>query len=465
MSRFLVLSVRFFDNRYHGQYDDGEPEWPPSPFRLFQALLAGAGEAGGPTEAEKQALRWLEEQAPPLIRAPLAETQGRWLTFVPINQADVAWDRQQRLTGKESSYVLFPGDHWPQVHYLWPLPNGAPPESLFPLARRLLALGRGVDQASCHASVLAQEEAERLPGLLWRPVPQGPPQRHPHRVPVSGSLEDLLTAYASWRQRLASHKLYHPPRAPRVFATVYYFPETQLPPRPFAFFRLPEGLAFRQENAAKLAAMVRGLCIARAREDGLENAETYVAGHVGAATHTPPRFSYLPLPSIGHPHADGLLRRVLVAEPFGGDGAMARWAERALHNTALRDEDGNILGWLRAVWQPDGVLSRYLGPGRLWRTVTPVILPGHDDRKPQKALKLVKEALSHASIPQEAVEDVILQKAPFWPGSSHPSRYFRPHYLRCLPAWHVRVLFRDPVTGPLAIGAGRHVGLGLLATG
>lgn len=465
MSSFLVLTVRFFDNRFHGRFADDEPEWPPSPYRLFQALLAGAGLAGGPSEAEKQALQWLEKQPPPLIRAPVPESRGRWLTFVPANQADVALDRQARLTGKESSYVLFPPEAWPRVHYLWPLSDGAPPESIFPLAGRLVALGWGVDQASCEARVLAEAEANQLEGTLWRPSPQGPAHRHPHRVPVSGSLEDLMTAYASWRERLPSPRAYQPPRPPRVFATCTYLPETELSPRPFAAFRLPEGLAFRQENAARLAAMLRGLAIELATRDGIKDIETYVAGHVGAHAETPPRFSYLPLPSIGHPHADGLVRRVLVAEPFGGDGAMARWAEQALHNASLVDEDGNVLGWLRGIWQPDGVVARYLGPGRLWRTVTPVVLPGHDDRKPRKALKLLREALAHAGIPLDAVEDAALQKAPLWPGSAHPARYFRPAYLRPLPAWHVRLLFRAPVSGPLALGAGRHVGLGVFATG
>lgn len=465
MSHYLVLTVRFFDHRYHGRLADGEPEWPPSPFRLFQALLAGAGFAGGPSESEKEALRWLEQQPPPFIRAPIPEGQGRLLLFVPANEADVAPARQDRLTGKQYRYVLFPPDHFPEVHYLWPVNGAQVPPGLKLLASRLVALGRGVDQATCWAQVLEEQEAQKLSGILWRPAEQGPAHRSPYRIPIPGSLDDLLHAYESFRTRLPSPTQYQPWRAPRTFANRYYLPETELPPRPVAAFRLPEGLAFRQENVARLAAMIRGMAIELAKRDGVPDAERYVAGHVGAHAETPPRFSYLPVPSVGHPHADGLLRRVLVAEPFGGDGSMARWAEQVLHNATLKDENGNLLGWLRGIWHPDGVLTHYLGPGQVWRTVTPVILPGHDDRKPQKARKLLREALLHASIPLDVVEDAVLQKAPFWPGSSHPSRYFRPSYLRQLPAWHVRLVFRAPITGPLTLGAGRHVGLGLFATG
>lgn len=460
MTRYLVITVRFYDHRYHGQLGDGQVEWPPAPFRLFQALLAGTGRSGGPSEEEKQALRWLEEQPPPLIRAPLPEGTGRLLLFVPANQADEALDRQNRLTGKLARYVFFPPDAWPEVHYIWPLGDSKFPSQLALLSQRLVALGWGVDQASAQARDLGDQEIQELPGTLWRPAGQGPPEA-PLRVPVPGSLDDLLSAYETWRDRLPEPRRYRPPRPPRVFATCAYLPESALPHRPFAVFRLPEGLAFRQENTVKVAAMVRGLAIHAAQQDGLPEAETFVAGHVGGARETPPRFSYVPLASIGHPYADGLLRRVLVAEPFGGDGSRAQWVGRALHNAVLTDEEGNQLGRLRVMESLDGVVRCYWGPGRRWNSVTPVVLPGFDDRKPEKALKLLREALAHAGIPENAVVDARLQKAPFWSYSSHPRRYFCPEYLRGLPRWHVQLVFAEPVRGPIVVGAGRHVGLGL----
>ena len=44
-SRALLIEVRLLDGRYHGAGD-----WPPAPFRLFQALVAGA--YGGRWRAE-----------------------------------------------------------------------------------------------------------------------------------------------------------------------------------------------------------------------------------------------------------------------------------------------------------------------------------------------------------------------------------------------------------------------------
>src|ERR1700739_2161422 len=42
MSLYLCLTVRFLDLYFHGRIDDGSPEWPPSPMRAFQSMIAVA---------------------------------------------------------------------------------------------------------------------------------------------------------------------------------------------------------------------------------------------------------------------------------------------------------------------------------------------------------------------------------------------------------------------------------------
>ena len=39
MQSQLSITITFLDGTYHGREDDGVPEWPPSPLRLFQALV------------------------------------------------------------------------------------------------------------------------------------------------------------------------------------------------------------------------------------------------------------------------------------------------------------------------------------------------------------------------------------------------------------------------------------------
>ena len=67
MSRSLLIVVRFHEGRYHGQEDcfDGADGWPPSPGRLFQALIAGAARGARLPPADELALRWLERLDPP----------------------------------------------------------------------------------------------------------------------------------------------------------------------------------------------------------------------------------------------------------------------------------------------------------------------------------------------------------------------------------------------------------------
>src|SRR5438445_9753880 len=72
---YLCITVRWFDDRYHGKDADGEPEWPPSPLRLFQALLAAAYRRYGETDSFLASFRWLQNEAmpAPVIVAPRAQ--------------------------------------------------------------------------------------------------------------------------------------------------------------------------------------------------------------------------------------------------------------------------------------------------------------------------------------------------------------------------------------------------------
>ncbi len=477
MTRHLCISVTLLDPLFHGQADD-RPEWPPSPLRLFQALLAGARVGAHNrlwSTAKAEAFRWLEQRDPPVILAPDARPAAAYTLFVPNNDGDRKSDRQDRLTPKlvRPSRLTMAGDS-STLHYVWPIPPQEWPAArahadlLCAEARHLLALGWGIDQAVGNGRVLAGEDAARLPGRCLQPWPAPGPGAGTWRVPAAGSLADLERVHHSFLHRIDGRR-YAPPARLGCFDTVTYLPAAVLPPRPYAAFELPDGVAFRQERANEVAAMLRSLACRCARADAHRfpgGPEVYVAGHV-ADEHgpTPPRFSYLPLPTIGHPHADGLVRRLLVAEPHGGDGSHARWAGQRLRSLPLLDEEGNERGVLLDPWRAGSrpMLARYVGAAESWCTVTPVVLPGFDGGKRAKAEKLLLQALDQAGVPPAAVSDLALRKAPFWPGSQHPCHYRKPAYLAHLPAWHVWLGLRESLPGPLAIGAGRHCGLGVFA--
>ena len=67
MSDYLCIAATFLDPRFHGRGDGGEPEWPPSPLRLVQAIIAAHADDIGNDGDLDRALTWRELQEPPLI--------------------------------------------------------------------------------------------------------------------------------------------------------------------------------------------------------------------------------------------------------------------------------------------------------------------------------------------------------------------------------------------------------------
>ena len=90
MPGYLCISVTFLDPFFHGKGDGDEPEWPPSPMRIFQALLAGSRTGCHNMEwstAKSDAFHWLEQRKAPVIITPSARRAPTNTLFVPIMTA------------------------------------------------------------------------------------------------------------------------------------------------------------------------------------------------------------------------------------------------------------------------------------------------------------------------------------------------------------------------------------------
>ena len=498
MAASLCISFQMLGGEIHARRDNAEPEWPPSPLRVFQSLVAACAarwqervriETAGPL------LRWLERLPAPEIVAPTAAVASfPYRLSVPNNAMDIvakAWVR-----GNYSNS----GDVNPATHrsmktvrsirlesnatmsYLWPLGESAAEfeplkELLFAAARSVTHLGWGLDMVAANADILTPEEVRFLPGERWLPAPDG--AGVPLRIPTVGTLDDLTRRHGAYLHRVArdSHGYESLRSVPPLtaFQTMTYRRSTDLPARPhaaFAFYR-PEENKLRPFSAARavgVAGMVRCLTGNMARQTGhhARNAELvpwvneYVMGH-GKADELRPRFSYLPLPTIRPPNIVGDIRRVIIAEEPGGEGEHAAWALRTLRGQILISEQRREEALLMALTRGDAVLRRYLEPSDVWDTVTPLVLPGCGGRRPAKAEKLFIKAIQHAGYNPEALADYELRGVSFWPGAQMATRFQRPEYLRDRSVYHARVRWRQPVSGPIAIGAGRHCGLGIFA--
>lgn len=121
--------------------------------------------------------------------------------------------------------------------------------------------------------------------------------------------------------------------------------------------------------------------------------------------------------------------------------------------------------------QNDKVARCYTERSNGWASVTPVILPGHDDHKAAKTHKLIEAALRQSGIKQAC--DFEWSALSCFPKSlsahkcgrdKRPAGYIRPKHLLSQTAVHLKIRFHGgvEVPGPLVIGAGRHYGLGLM---
>jgi CRISPR-associated protein Csb2 len=491
MTTSFCLTVRFFQPYSHGRGDGGVPEWPPSPLRVFQALVAAAAARWNERtrlEYAAPALRWLGGQpAPTIVAAAGVQSDMQYRLYVPDNVADKvakSWSKGREdsiaeyRTEKDVRPMHLKGE---AVHYLYPLGDGGCPHSevLSAAARSITHLGWGVDMVAGNGKVLSQGEADQLPGERWQPSAKG---GTPLRVPVEGTLAALTDKHAAFLTRLGPDG-FQPVPPLTVFKTVGYRRDTEPPARPFAAFRLLTPDADRMRAVALgrtivVAGMTRHTVAEAATEAGHPQdwVDTYVLGHgpQGPAKGEAdvPRFAYLPLPTIDPRGVVGNIRRILVAEPPGGTGDHVAWVRRLMSGQELIDHDTQRpTALLTMLARSDWVVRRYVRESSVWSTVTPVILPGYDDNNPDKTERLLRKAIEQTGLPPGLAEyaQVEWRRVGFRPGVDHSTRYRTPPYLRDYPRYHVRVRWQDaagrPVSlrGPLSLGGGRFCGLGLFA--
>ncbi len=235
----LLIRVRFLDARFHGRGDDGAPEWPPSPLRLFQALLAAAKPCW--SDALAEAFEWLERQAPPVIHTPPTRTGAARLTYVPNNNSDTVRDPAQLRTGKSiPPTLILPADGAKaEVVYRWPVAPGHEPMArrLIAPSRRLRALGWGIDLAVGRAEVVEGGGVE-LPPVRYTPTVGRTVGGDRLRVPASGSLASREADYAASLTRIAPGNTLADDPGGLVFERAVYHHGARQAARPFVAFTL-----------------------------------------------------------------------------------------------------------------------------------------------------------------------------------------------------------------------------------
>ncbi len=515
MNPILCITFRFIQPfpLFHGSADAGAPEWPPSPMRAFQALVNATSlrYRGKALPPEVESALTLIEAIRPSILAPDAQpsTVG-YRAYVPHNQTDLvtaAWDRGNNDASIASHRmekdirpirINVAGDTIPELHYLYPLnASFAECEQLLgvvrPCVRSISALGWGIDQVAGDAILLTETQAPDPSSHRWQPADAG---RHRLRVHRKGSLQALRQRHDQFLTRLVDGK-FTPVPPITTLDVVRYAHEADPLPRPHAVFKLldpnEDPARYPHAKLIHIAGMVRHLAIQAMLKD--PPSEEWIKDPAGwvnrvvrgkrdalsADEHQ--QFSYIPLPSIGHEHADAIIRNVMLVAPVGMERELQFLVDR-IDGQPLQPEGeledyksdslptSGFKAELRRFTPSKGkfIDMHYLGTSCIWQTVTPVILPGHDDHRPAKTLKLIEKALAQSGIDQPCqFEWSALPNfknclsAHKYDRNQRRIGYHRPDHLKDLTAVHLRLRFERPYPGPVAVGAGRHCGLGMFA--
>lgn len=514
--KYLVITVRFLGDRYHGRTENGrEPEWPPSPLRLYQAVLAGAAPRWHDLslrDREFPALEWFQSLEPPQIIAPRAERGRPLLKYVRENLSDV--DPEKR-DAKFSRPTLFCGE--PKITYYWSIDPKQ--EQLANLvancARHFRALGWGIDMAIGNGAVV-ESEPKYTTGEKWLPMPNvvnGELLRVPRQQTSSGqdgTIGELMDRFRGSLERLTESGR-NPVLPLSAFRTIGYRRSTDPPSRSVAAFSLLklDASGFRTFDTARRALTVAGMlrhtakCAAEKSGWAEKKINAVILGH-GDSTdshHVPVqswRFAYMPLPSL-EPRGDGKarvvgnVRRVILASFAEDFESEIAWARRTLSGAELIDEKKRPVALLSLLPKTDRVVVQYTQQAASWATVTPVVLPGYDDpdhyrrrlkngigaHEQKKLLSrlddridgLLRKAIIQAGFSGVLAEHAELEwrNSGFLPGVDLASRYGVPDHLRRFPRLHVRLRWRDAqkrsvqVSGPICLGGGRFYGIGLFA--
>ena len=490
MNRALLISVRFHDGRYHGTSD-----WPPAPARLFQALVAGTARGAKLADKDAAALGWLETLDAPVIAAPAARSGQFGTTYVPNNDLDRYGGDPRKIDKIRTSKNTLPHifDSRIPLIFIWTFNDGGSAKehakTVCKIADHLYQLGRGVDMAWAWAEILDASEAEtRLAGhggVVNHPTEGRAGKALP--CPRKGSLASLAERYDVSTKRFTAvkeggrvqHRFFQSPQ-PR-FAKVAY----DTPPRHFLFelraaTHDESFVPWSSTKAAKLVLALRDKAAGRLKEalpDEVGKIDRVLIGREATEADKAVRVRILPLPSIGHNHADRAIRRVRVEVPPNcplRDDDLA-WAFSGLEEV---EQTTGKIQWNLVRTEERGMLDHY-GVGEseqqdfhVWRTITPAVLPVRRMgpriagtkrvASETKAARAVIQALRHAGV-GVPVKSIRVQREPFDRNGARAEEYAMPERFAARGLHHVEIAFAQGVRGPLIIGNGRYLGLGLMA--
>ena len=366
-----------------------------------------------------------------------------------------------------------------RVTYLWYV--GAPEtvvETLDRLLGRVTRLGHSSSLVSCKVTT-------EPPAPTHKPGGSGVSMR----TVSHGQLAEL-------ERRYAHHRGVNPRSLPYTDVRYTTDMDTEQPSAAepntageWVVFEFAHGSRFFPSTRAVDLATAMRAAILHYAEDPIHEE---ISGHRSdGAPVSGPHVAFLPLPYVGSEYADGRILGMAVSVPKSVSDAARRTLFRAIgaweravsrHPYSLKltlGHEGSVhMSRLRG---PSDLVSLRPGvwrrPSRRWVSATPIALPRHPGRLVggtavaqakawESAEAAVADACAHVGLPEPLNVEVSLR--PYFVGA-RPARHFPAFSQKGRDGKPVRrqlvhalMTFEHPVGGPLMLGAGRFLGLGLM---
>lgn len=456
-SKYLVLQIRFLLNRYHGR------EWPPSPRKLFLALVSALYQSSNQRidiDKGEKALKLLES-----LQAPTIHTSGHkgcmYTISVPNNDCDLISKGYAKGTysNKDPKELTTSKNMTPYIadtiQYSWDIDSDYQSKEhadvLCQLVKEISVLGLGIDPVAACGNI-----TDSIPHIKNTEIYTQDENTTNVRiqVPISGFLKDAKRHYKEFLERVKGDVFIKPVPMTKYKEQKYRKDKQITKCFFFKITNVDNERNFIQKNT--IPEMVKEI------KKVMQIKES--------------RIKTVILPSIGNRYADGQVRRVgfLVPPDIGKESKMTN---------KLRAQTIDLKGQkyhLEPLSDNDEVKNAYQTPSRSWCAVTQVDLQIPRNATRQDITENILNALNMENI-NETVTFVNFRKEPYWNGlpkiSNTSVAYSKvikdnediqnanklPSTPNTNTSLYVEIEFKSKVTGPFLIGQNQDLGHGLFA--
>ena len=385
--------------------------------------------------------------------------------------------------GKQGRFFPSVTPEHPQVFYSWNSTASAQLEdAIDQLASRVVRLGHSSSLVSCR-------------------VLKGTP--HPTPSYADRSQENVLVRtvragqIAELQRQYALHQGYKPRSLP--FTTSSQPAASTKPPQPkdpalapntcgswLVFEFAPSSRYLKSTRAVEVATAMRAAVLSHCSDPIPE----LISGHrPDGQPSLRPHLAFLPIPYAGFQRSDGRLMGIAISIPDTAEEddkrvlfrAIGEWEQKEKGQMKLALGRRGVLHIVRCQ-AASGILSLrpniWSRPSKRWVSATPIGLPKHPGRLGgggsaksiarawKKAESSIVSACSHVGLPQPSSIEITLGQ--LMSGTQPASMYPAFHQRSAASAAnrrqlvHAAIEFNRPVRGPLMIGSGRFLGLGLM---